>query len=79
MRVVDLLSIPTAPFEDLWVQSQEVSLQTARIRIASIDHPIALKREAGWLQYLAEIEQLKAIRRRMLTTTEVLPENDSRS
>lgn len=67
MRVVDLLLEHGVPFEDLWAHSQETTIYTTKIRIASIDHLITLKRRAGRLQDLADIEQLEAIRRRKQT------------
>lgn len=42
MRVVDLLLKPDVPFEDLWARSEEVALNTTRVRIASVHDLIAL-------------------------------------
>lgn len=64
MRVVDLLLKPDVPFADLLARSEEVPLNTTRVRIASVDDLIALKRHAGRPQDLADIKQLEAIRRR---------------
>jgi predicted nucleotidyltransferase len=64
MRVVDLLLEHVVPFEDLWAHSQEVSIRGTEIRIASIEHLITLKRQAGRPQDLTDVEQLEAIRRR---------------
>lgn len=52
------------PFADLWASSEVVELPTTRVRIASIDHLIELKRLAGRPKDLADIEKLEEIRRR---------------
>ncbi len=64
MRVVDLLLKPEIPFQDLLARSEEITLSATKIRIASINDLIALKRQAARPQDLADIEQLEAIRRR---------------
>lgn len=63
MRVVDLLLESPVPFADLWARSHEVVLQATKIRIASIEDLIALKRQAGRPQDMADIAQLEAIRK----------------
>lgn len=63
MRVVDLLLESPVPFADLWARSHEVTLQATKIRIASIEDLIALKRQAGRPQDMADIAQLEAIRK----------------
>ena len=62
MRVVDLLLKPEISFEELLARSQEVMLNKTKIKIASIDDLIVLKRHAGRPQDLTDIEQLQAIR-----------------
>lgn len=64
MRVVDLLLKPEVPFEDLLARSKEAFVGETRVRVASLDDLITLKRYAGRPQDLADIEELEAIRRR---------------
>jgi hypothetical protein len=61
MRVVDLLLKPEVPFDDLWNRSREAFINRTRVRIASLDDLLTLKRQSG--KDLADIEQLEAIRR----------------
>lgn len=64
MRVVDLLLKPEIPFAELLARSQEASVNKTKVRIASIDDLIALKRQANRPQDVADVLQLEAIRRR---------------
>lgn len=64
MRVVDLLLKPEIPFEELLARSQEACVGEARVKIASLDDLIVLKRHAGRPQDLVDIEELEAIRKR---------------
>lgn len=64
MRVVDLLIDQVVPFADLWGRSVEMSLHRTKVRVASLDDLIALKRRAGRPQDLVDIEELEQIRRR---------------
>lgn len=64
MRVVDLLLKPEVPFDELLAHSQEAFVGTTRVRMASLDDLILLKRHAGRPQDLTDLEQLEAIRSR---------------
>jgi len=61
MRAVDLFVDHPIPFEELWSRSVEIDLQDSSVRVASIPDLIHLKRLAGRLQDVADIEQLEAI------------------
>ena len=63
MRVVDLLLKPEVPFDELLARSQEAFVGTTKVRIASLNDLILLKRHAGRPQDLTDLEQLEAIRR----------------
>lgn len=65
MRVIDLLLEPEVPFEGRLARSQEAFVGKAKVRIASLDDLIALKRHAGRPQDLVDVEQLDAIRRKI--------------
>lgn len=64
MRVADLLLKPEVPFDELLAHSQEAFVGTTRVRIASLDDLILLKRHAGRPQDLTDLEQLEATRSR---------------
>ncbi len=63
LRVVDLFVANPIEFEELWRGAEEVALQTTTVRIASIDHLIEMKRQAGRPRDLLDIEALELIRR----------------
>jgi Uncharacterised nucleotidyltransferase len=60
---VDVFVRYPLPFEELWQGATEVALPTSRVRIASIDHLIRMKREAGRPQDLVDVDALETIRR----------------
>lgn len=62
LRVVDLFVSNPIDFEELWRGAEEVTLQNTTVRIASIDHLIAMKRMAGRPHDLRDIEALELIR-----------------
>jgi len=61
---VDLFARSPLPFEDLWSRAVKVLVGETEARVASLDDLIAMKREAGRPQDLADITALEAIRDR---------------
>lgn len=64
---LDLFVRDPMPFEQLWSRSQTIDLGGVRIRVASIDDLIAMKRAAARPQDLSDIEALEALKRRAPT------------
>jgi Nucleotidyl transferase AbiEii toxin, Type IV TA system len=58
---VDIFASYPIDFEALWADSISVELPGASPRIASIDHLIEMKRAAGRLQDLVDIEKLELL------------------
>lgn len=63
LRVIDLFVENPIPFDDLWREADEIPLETTRVRVASIDHLIQMKRLAGRARDLDDIAALELIRR----------------
>lgn len=61
-REVDLLAEPPLPFTELWDASHVVTVAGIPVRVASLDHIIAMKRAAGRPQDLADIVALEDLR-----------------
>ena len=59
---IDIFASYPVEFEALWSQGTKISLPAASLRIASIDHLILMKREAGRAQDLLDIEMLGKIK-----------------
>jgi predicted nucleotidyltransferase len=60
---VDIFVRYPLDFEELWSRGVKIDLPGTSLRIASIDHLIAMKRSANRPQDLLDIEQLERIRR----------------
>jgi hypothetical protein len=61
-REVDLFAAAPVPFEELWRCSRVVVVADVEIRVAGLDHLIAMKRETGRPQDLADIAVLERLR-----------------
>jgi predicted nucleotidyltransferase len=63
MLTVDLFARPPIPFEELWSDAETFALGGRPVRIASLDHLIAMKRAARRPQDLIDLEHLETIAR----------------
>jgi hypothetical protein len=61
LRQVDIFVEHPMDFETLWSRAERVRLEATEVRVAAIPDLIELKRQAGRLQDLADIEALTAI------------------
>jgi hypothetical protein len=61
-RAVDLFAEPPLPFEELWAAADVLRIDDVTVRVASVDHLIAMKELAGRAQDLADIEALRSLR-----------------
>jgi predicted nucleotidyltransferase len=59
---VDLFARYPIPFENLWARSVSMNVGEVEVRVCSIDDLIEMKRKAGRLKDLADIEQLAKIK-----------------
>lgn len=59
---IDILTKCPIDFETLWIHGTTIELPGSALRIASIDHLIRMKREAGRAQDLADIEKLEKLK-----------------
>lgn len=62
LREVDLLAEAPVPFPQLWEASQVMMVDDVPIRVASIDHLIAMKRAVGRPQDIADVVALEGLR-----------------
>lgn len=63
-RHVDLFVEYPLPFEDLWTSATRVAIGDLSVPVASIDHLIAMKTEAGRPRDIEDIEALREIQER---------------
>lgn len=59
---VDVFAEAPIPFESLWEEAMIVQLAGQPVRVASVDHLIAMKKVAGRPQDLADVAALEALR-----------------
>lgn len=62
LREVDVFAEEPIPFDHLWGASETLDVGGVPVRVASVDHLIAMKRAAGRPQDLADIAALDALR-----------------
>ena len=61
LREVDLFAESPLPFDDLYAESTVVDLGGVGVRVASIQHLVAMKLAAGRPQDLADVDALRAL------------------
>lgn len=60
---LDILASVPIGFDELWAEAVDVRLERTTVKVASIDHLIRMKREAGRPQDLSDVEALETIER----------------
>lgn len=63
LLVVDLFARHPLPFEDLWQDAKMTEVGGIPVRIASLEHLIRLKEEAGRPLDLADVQELRRLQR----------------
>ncbi len=61
-EVVDVFVKEPIPFDEMWHDRERILLDNVEIPVVSIDHLIALKREAMRLQDISDIEALERLK-----------------
>jgi hypothetical protein len=61
LREVDLFATEPLPFEELWSAADVIDIGAVRVRVASKQHLVAMKREAGRPRDLEDIAVLESL------------------
>jgi predicted nucleotidyltransferase len=62
LEVVDVFVYEPMPFEEMWERREAIPIENFSLPVVSVDHLIALKKEAGRLQDLSDIEALEKVK-----------------
>jgi hypothetical protein len=62
---IDIFVQYPVDFEELWSQGAKIDLPETSLRIASIDHLVLMKRQAGRAQDLLDVEKLEKLKQIM--------------
>jgi Nucleotidyl transferase of unknown function (DUF2204) len=62
---IDIFVQYPVDFEELWSQGTKIDLPETSLRIASIDHLVLMKRQAGRAQDLLDVEKLEKLKQIM--------------
>jgi predicted nucleotidyltransferase len=68
-EVVDVFVKEPIPFKKLWSKREQVSIENIKIPVISIDHLVQLKKQAGRLQDISDIEALKKLSKELKNET----------
>jgi len=60
-EVIDVFVKEPMPFDDLWSKREKVAIENIKIPVISLGHLVQLKKQAGRLQDLSDIEALKKL------------------
>lgn len=60
-EVIDVFVKEPIPFKELWSKREKVSLENIKIPVISIGHLVQLKKQAGRLQDVSDVEALKKL------------------
>jgi hypothetical protein len=69
---IDIFVQYPVDFEELWSHGTKIDLPETSLRIASIDHLVLMKRQAGRAQDLLDVEKLEKLKQIMAERGDVL-------